>query len=377
MTIEADRTRVGNPIVQLRAVSKVYGDVLAVDAVDLELRRGEFFSLLGPSGCGKTTTLRLIGGFEVPNSGDILIGGRDVARIPPHKRPVNTVFQSYALFQHLNVFNNIGFGLKERRLPKKEIAIHVTKSLELVSLSGAEQRMPRQLSGGQQQRVALARALVNEPEVLLLDEPLGALDLKLRKEMQGELKHMQERLGITFLYVTHDQEEAFTMSDRVGVMNKGQLVQVGAPEELYDRPRDRYVAGFVGESNILPGTVVSLDGDIAVVDAGTGEFVQAVLDKATPVQTGQAAYVVVRPERMELEVGHSAEHSLGAQWSSIHGLLQETIFSGSRRTLIVEIAGGRRLSVSLPNRREVAKSVEVGCEVRVSWLAVDAWIMAD
>ena len=375
--MEVDYTRADSPLVQLRAVSKRYGDVFAVEAIDLELRRGEFFSLLGPSGCGKTTTLRLIGGFEVPNSGEILIGGRDVARIPPHKRPVNTVFQSYALFQHLNVFNNIGFGLKERRLPRKEIATRVKNSLELVSLVGTEQRMPRQLSGGQQQRVALARALVNEPAVLLLDEPLGALDLKLRKEMQGELKHMQERLGITFLYVTHDQEEAFTMSDRVGVMDKGQLVQVGAPEELYDRPRNRYVADFVGESNILPGTVVSQDGDTAAVDVGTGECVRAVLDKATSVQTGQAVYIVIRPERMELKVGDNADPSRGVQSCSIHGLLRETIFSGSRRMLIVEIAGGRRLSVSLPNRREVAKSAELGSEVEVSWLVMDAWLMTD
>ena len=239
------------PDVELVAVTKRYGTVAAVDAIDLEVHPGEFLSLLGPSGCGKTTTLRLIAGFERPDEGEVRIGGRDVSRVPPYRRDVNTVFQSYALFPHLSVLDNVGYGLKQRGLGKSERRARVTEMLELVRLSGFGERKPRQLSGGQQQRVALARALVMHPRVLLLDEPLGALDLKVRKELQIELKRIQEEIGITFVYVTHDQEEALAMSDRVVVMNAGHIEQIGAPREIYDRPATEWIAAFIGDTNFL------------------------------------------------------------------------------------------------------------------------------
>jgi ABC-type Fe3+/spermidine/putrescine transport system ATPase subunit len=237
--------------VELRDVTKRFDDVVAVDSVDLGIRRGEFLSLLGPSGCGKTTTLRLIAGFEQPDEGEILIGGEDVSGRPPYKREVNTVFQSYALFPHLSVLDNVGYGLKQRDVPKKTREQKAREALELVRLPELARRKPRQLSGGQQQRVALARALVMEPKVLLLDEPLGALDLKVRKQLQIELKRIQERVGITFVYVTHDQEEALAMSDRVAVMHEGRIEQLGVPREIYDSPATRFVADFIGETNFI------------------------------------------------------------------------------------------------------------------------------
>jgi spermidine/putrescine transport system ATP-binding protein len=246
--------------VELVAVTKRFGDVAAVDRVDLAVRPGEFLSLLGPSGCGKTTTLRLIAGFERPDEGEVRIGGEDVARLPPYKRDVNTVFQSYALFPHLTVGENVAYGLKQRGLARKERRARAVEMLELVRLSGFEGRKPKQLSGGQQQRVALARALVMSPKVLLLDEPLGALDLKVRRELQIELKRIQEEVGITFVYVTHDQEEALAMSDRVAVMNAGRIEQLAAPREIYDEPATRFVADFIGETNFIRrnGGVVAL-----------------------------------------------------------------------------------------------------------------------
>src|SRR6188474_1155878 len=241
--------------VELREVSKRFGDVLAVDNLNLDIASGEFFTLLGPSGCGKTTTLRMIAGFEQPSAGEIRIEGEGVAGLPPHKRPTNTVFQSYALFPHLSVEDNVAFGLKRKKVPREEIRRRVAAELERVGLAGEAKRRPAQLSGGQQQRVALARALVNLPKVLLLDEPLGALDLKLRKGLQVELKRIQREVGITFVYVTHDQEEALTMSDRMAVMNRGVIEQVDTPETVYARPSTTFVAGFIGVSNLMPGTV--------------------------------------------------------------------------------------------------------------------------
>jgi ABC-type Fe3+/spermidine/putrescine transport system ATPase subunit len=245
----ADRPE--TPDVELADVTKGFGGVVAVDGIHLEVHPGEFLSLLGPSGCGKTTTLRLIAGFERPDEGAVWIGGRDVSRVPPYKRDVNTVFQSYALFPHLNVLDNVSYGLKQRGLPRKERRSRAVEMLELVRLAGFEERKPRQLSGGQQQRVALARALIMHPRVLLLDEPLGALDLKVRKQLQIELKRIQESIGITFVYVTHDQEEALAMSDRVAVMNHGRIEQLGPPREIYDRPATEWVAGFIGDTNFV------------------------------------------------------------------------------------------------------------------------------
>jgi spermidine/putrescine transport system ATP-binding protein len=249
--------------VRLVDVTKKFGEHVAVDRINLEVEDGEFFSLLGPSGCGKTTTLRMIGGFEQPTSGLIELKGQDVTWLPPFKRDVNTVFQNYALFPHLTIFENVAFGLRRKAVKGNEVKRRVTEMLKLVELPGFESRRPNQISGGQAQRVALARALINRPAVLLLDEPLGALDLKLRKQMQVELKRIQQEVGITFIYVTHDQEEAMTMSDRIAVMNRGHYEQLGDPEVLYERPMTRFVAGFLGVSNLLPATVIGRDGTYA------------------------------------------------------------------------------------------------------------------
>jgi spermidine/putrescine transport system ATP-binding protein len=278
--------------VRLEGVSKHFGDITAVRHLDLTVADGEFFSLLGPSGCGKTTTLRMIAGFEFPTSGSLTIHGVEMGLQPPNKRPVNTVFQSYALFPHMNVAENVGFGLLMQKVESSEISRRVTRALDMVQLSHRAEARPPQLSGGQRQRVALARALVNEPEVLLLDEPLGALDLKLRQSMQVELKELQERVGITFIYVTHDQEEALTMSDRIGVMNEGELLQVGVPQEIYEHPTSRFVADFIGEINLLPATVV----DHSSVELQGGRVVQA----ETGASAGEIVTVAVRPERLAL-----------------------------------------------------------------------------
>lgn len=284
--------------VELRQVSKLFGDVAAVDTVSLHIADGEFFSLLGPSGCGKTTTLRMIAGFELPTAGEILIQGRPMGATPPYRRNVNTVFQSYALFPHLTVEQNVAFGLQMQGVQKAEIAMRVAEALRLVRLDGYSARRPRQLSGGQQQRVALARALVNQPSVLLLDEPLGALDLKLRKELQLELRGLQERVGITFVYVTHDQEEALTMSDRIAVMGGGKVLHVGTPTEIYERPSCRFVADFIGETNFLQGNVVTANGHQATVKIGDDMVIHGY--SAQPVAAGQQVTVSVRPEKARL-----------------------------------------------------------------------------
>jgi spermidine/putrescine transport system ATP-binding protein len=277
--------------VRLEGVTKRFDDVVAVDDLALEVEPGRFFALLGPSGCGKTTTLRMIGGFEEPDAGSIFLGDNDVVGLPPYKRDVNTVFQTYALFPHLSISDNIAFGLQRQRVPKNQVRERVDDILRLVELPGLGHRKPKQLSGGQQQRVALARALVCRPRVLLLDEPLGALDLKLRKQMQLFLKRIQHELGITFIHVTHDQEEAMTMADTIAVMNRGRIEQLGAPEELYERPQTAFVAGFLGVSNLLPGTVEGAD----AVRLASGTIVRA----ATAGRTG-AVSAGVRPEKIAL-----------------------------------------------------------------------------
>ncbi|MBR4080625.1 MAG: ABC transporter ATP-binding protein, partial [Clostridia bacterium] len=298
-------------LIDLKNISKEYDGVTVLDNINLYIRKKEFVTLLGPSGCGKTTTLRIIGGFETPTTGEVLFEGKDIAHLPPYKRQVNTVFQKYALFPHLNVFDNIAFGLKLRKLPKAEIARKVDYMLDLVNLSGYGKRHVDALSGGQQQRVAIARALVNEPEVLLLDEPLGALDLKLRKEMQLEIKNMQQRLGITFLYVTHDQEEALTMSDTIVIMRDGRIQQIGDPKRIYDEPTNAFVADFIGESNILRGTMIRdelvsfADHDFPCVDYGFGEN--------TPVD------VVIRPEDIMI---------VGEDVGQLVGTIKSVLFKG-------------------------------------------------
>jgi len=279
-------------LIQLEKIVKTFGAQTVLDNVDLYIRQNEFVTLLGPSGCGKTTTLRIIGGFEEPTSGELFFNGESILKTPPHKRQLNTVFQKYALFPNMNVAENIAFGLKIKKVDKKTIADEVTAMLKLVNLEGFEKRRVTSLSGGQQQRVAIARALVNKPQVLLLDEPLGALDLKLRKEMQVELKNMQQALGITFVYVTHDQEEALTMSDTIAVMNEGKILQIGTPEEIYNEPKNAFVAGFIGESNIIPGVmrddfmVTFANTDFACIDKG--------FEKNEPVD------IVVRPEDINI-----------------------------------------------------------------------------
>lgn len=276
-------------IIELRHISKVYSDngFKAVDDFNLEVKRGEFVTFLGPSGCGKTTTLRMIAGFEMPTSGEILLNGEDISQLPANKRPINTVFQRYALFPHMNIYDNIAFGLKLKKLPKEEIRKKVKRVLDIVDLEGFENRKISTLSGGQQQRIAIARALVNEPEILMLDEPLGALDLKMRQEMQLELKHMHDELGITFIYVTHDQEEALTMSDKIVVLSEGRIQQIGTPEDIYNEPQNAFVADFVGESNIFKGIMT---GHMKVRFCG-GEFMGM-----DDVAEGTLVDVVVRPE---------------------------------------------------------------------------------
>jgi spermidine/putrescine transport system ATP-binding protein len=320
----------GAAAVELATVTKRFDDVTAVDALDLRIEDGEFFSLLGPSGCGKTTTLRMIAGLEFPTSGSISIQGEQMALRPPNKRPVNTVFQSYALFPHMTVAENIAFGMQMRKIDRVEIKSRVDEAVQLVRLGGMEQRRPRQLSGGQQQRVALARALVNHPKVLLLDEPLGALDLKLRKAMQLELKDLQERVGITFVYVTHDQEEALTMSDRIGVMDHGKLLQVGTPQAIYERPATRMVADFIGETNFLSILVTGtgrarLDGgdEIAVPDGGA---------------EGRKATLAIRPEHMQLAGPHD---SVAPGHNHLQGAIYRRVYLGNALAYEVDVAGVR------------------------------------
>jgi spermidine/putrescine transport system ATP-binding protein len=322
--------------VQLIQLAKRFGDTTAVDGIDLHIPEGEFFSLLGPSGCGKTTTLRLIAGFEQPSAGRIVLDGKDVAHTPPHHRNVNTVFQSYALFPFLSVFDNVAFGLRFQHVSKADRADKVRHALSLVQLDGYEKRRPTQLSGGQQQRVALARALVLNPSVLLLDEPLGALDAKLRRALQVELKVLQETIGITFLYVTHDQEEALTMSDRLAVMSKGRIQQVGSPAEVYEEPSTAYVADFLGVSNLM-SAVAEGDGRVRLGDfgfaAGRGER-----GARGPIR------IVVRPERVGLE-----EHESFGD-NRIPGMVERVLYVGPVIQVLVHLAHGETLQASMPNR---------------------------
>jgi spermidine/putrescine transport system ATP-binding protein len=330
--------------VRLDGVTKRFGEVVAVDHISLDIGGGQFFSLLGPSGCGKTTTLRMIGGFEQPDEGRIELGGADVAGLPPYKRDVNTVFQSYALFPHLNVFDNVAYGLRRRKIARDYIPGQVGRILELVDLPGFEGRRVSQLSGGQQQRVALARALVNQPRVLLLDEPLGALDLKLRKQMQLELKGLQHEVGITFIYVTHDQEEAMTMSDRIAVMRDGRIEQIGHPEDVYERPSTEFVAGFLGASNLLDGTVGPADGAFRSIDLASGEKVRV---PAASLNGSEGRIKLgVRPEKIRI-TGQGSERSGGD--NAIGGTVRDATFVGVSNVYTVETRDGHVVTVYAQN----------------------------
>ncbi|HET9223711.1 MAG TPA: ABC transporter ATP-binding protein [Roseiflexaceae bacterium] len=331
--------------IEMRDVVKRFGEVVAVDHVTMNIRDGEFFSMLGPSGCGKTTSLRMIAGFEYPSSGEICLNGQSIGNTPPFLRNVNTVFQSYALFPHMTVAENVAFGLEMKRVPKPDIARRVREALDMVRLSGFDERKPRQLSGGQQQRVALARALVNRPDVLLLDEPLGALDQKLRKEMQIELKRLQERVGITFIFVTHDQEEALTMSDRIAVMSGGKVLQIGTPTEIYERPTCHFVADFIGESNFLPGRVTEADATYASITTDDG----LVLRGQAPAQlrSGAEALVSIRPEKAHLTLQQPSSGT-----PNIFPVIVERVsYIGSDTRILVRLGQERLFSVWEQNTR--------------------------
>ncbi|HEX6153037.1 MAG TPA: ABC transporter ATP-binding protein, partial [Solirubrobacterales bacterium] len=349
------------PSVELCSVTKRFGGLVAVDDLSLELARGEFFTLLGPSGCGKTTTLRMIAGFETPDEGEIRIEGEDVAQLPPHKRPTNTVFQSYALFPHLSVEANVAFGLKRKKVGKGEIAERVRAELERVGLASHAKRKPSQLSGGMQQRVALARALVNLPKVLLLDEPLGALDLKLRKGLQVELKRIQREVGITFVYVTHDQEEALTMSDRIAVMNRGRIEQVAPPEDVYERPATTFVAGFIGVSNLMPATVAG-DGRVRL---HSGPEIATATDG---LSTGEECAAVVRPEKLQVTpVGEGQAASNGSP--RVEGVVESSLYLGTATQIVVGLEEGVRMTVLVPNASEAERQrlPGGGARVALSW----------
>jgi spermidine/putrescine transport system ATP-binding protein len=335
--------------IRLVGLTKRFDDVVAVDGISLDIDRGHFLALLGPSGCGKTTTLRMIGGFEEPTEGRIELGGVDVAPLPPYKRDVNTVFQSYALFPHLTIYENVAFGLRRRGVKGDDLRRRVNESLELVGLAGLEKRKPRQLSGGQQQRIALARALVNRPRVLLLDEPLGALDLKLRKEMQLELKGIQSEVGITFVHVTHDQEEAMTMADRIVIMNGGRIEQEGTPSELYEKPRTPFVAGFLGVSNLLEGEVLG-EGTVKLNDGTIVRVPPEALKRTGIVQIG------VRPEK--IRVG-------GGEANTLSGVVTESAYIGVSTQYILDTPAGP-VTVYVQNDRPGGQ-VATGERLTLSW----------
>jgi spermidine/putrescine transport system ATP-binding protein len=351
----------------LESVTKRFGDVTAVDDVTMTIRKGEFFSMLGPSGCGKTTTLRMIAGFDEPTTGRILLEGRDVTFVPAAKRHVNMVFQAYALFPHMTVWDNIAFGLKIKKVGREEVATRVAEAMRTVRLEGMEKRKPLQLSGGQQQRVALARALVNRPAALLLDEPLGALDLKLRKEMQLELKHLQTETQTTFVYVTHDQEEALTMSDRIAVMDRGLVEQVAAPRELYERPATPFVAGFIGVSNIIHLRADRRENGHVVMQFGEGEYIIA------PVANDAGAREVVmtvRPEKVKFA-------DVGDPQSRVSATVTDVIYIGSMTQYIVALPTGDRLVVHRLNDEARGRPVAVGDRVTLHWAAEHSFVIPE
>ncbi len=359
------------PAIAVRGVTKVFGDgaeaVTALNQVSVDIRTNEFFTLLGPSGCGKTTLLRMIAGFEHPTEGQIRLNGADIAHLPPNKRPVNTVFQSYALFPHMSVARNIGFGLEMQGRPKAEIQRSVEKMLALVKMEAMAKRATSQISGGQQQRVALARALAPHPQVLLLDEPLSALDLKLRKEMQGELKRLQHETGITFVFVTHDQEEALTMSDRIAVMDAGQILQVGTPLEVYNHPADRFVADFIGDTNFLTGRIAAVTAGVADVALACGTRLAASLPVESGAAEGTGVTIVIRPEHA----------SLTSDGATMVGRVVRFVYFGTDTLVHLMLATGELFTVRVQNRHDRPLDLEEGAECGICIEAGAAQVLRD
>lgn len=364
-TQRASRADSATADVELKKVFKVYNGETAVRGVDLEIGRGEFFSILGPSGCGKTTTLRMVAGFETPTAGEVVIRGQIANDLPPYKRPVNTVFQSYALFGHMTIWDNVAFGLRIARCGKAEVHDRVREALALVKMESFAQRYPAQLSGGQQQRVALARALVNRPTVLLLDEPLGALDLKLRKEMQVELSTLHRELGLTFIMVTHDQEEALSLSNRIAVMNEGRVEQVGTPSEIYETPKTAFVADFIGDTNLFRGRVAHSDRSGVQVATDSGLKLTALASGDWTPAAGELAAVSVRPEKV-----HVSFYAPEAETVAFEGRLQTIMYLGTHVHYVVELRTGDRLTVLQVNTGGALPPLDTA--IYAYWSAADA-----
>jgi putrescine transport system ATP-binding protein len=369
--VAADRKQ--SPLVRFETVSKRFADVTAVDAISLDIFQGEFFGLLGPSGCGKTTLLRMLAGFEEPDTGRVLLDGHDLAGVPPHRRPVNMMFQSYALFPHLTVEGNVAFGLRQDGLPQEEMAARIAEMLALLRLQGLERRKPHQLSGGQRQRVALARALVKRPRVLLLDEPLAALDKKLRGETQFELLHLKERLGLTFVIVTHDQEEAMTVADRIGVMNHGRLIQVATPPEIYEQPNSRWIADFIGDVNLIEGRVVASDASgtgIESVSAGALRAAPVAGAKPAEAKPGDTVWLALRPEKIMI-----VRDAPAASVNRVLGEVREIGYRGDHSIYKVRLNDGFVMKVAAANMtRLIERPVNAGDRVWLSW-ATDAGVV--
>lgn len=359
---------VDNEVIGLRGLSKMFGDFTAVRNVDFGIRSGEFFSMLGPSGCGKTTILKMIAGFERPTTGKVMLEGVDVSSVPPHKRNVNTVFQQYALFPHMSVADNVAFGLRAKKRPESEIASRVRDMLDVVRLGDFAHRRPGQLSGGQQQRVALARALVNMPSALLLDEPLAALDLKLREAMQIELKRIQAEVGITFVFVTHDQGEALTMSDRIAVINEGSVEQIATPEEIYSSPSSLFVAGFIGSANLLPGTVVERQGSGYIVELNSG--LKVAVGSGGPASPGTRVSVMLRPERLH-PVTEAPATGFG-----LRGTVTDVIFHGAWLRVALRLADGTEV-VAEADADSDLPSLRPGNEHWVAWSSSAPYLLQD
>jgi putrescine transport system ATP-binding protein len=352
----------GEPLVRFAAVSKRFAGVPAVNGLSLDIYPGEFFALLGPSGCGKTTLLRMLAGFETPDGGQVLLAGDDLAAIPPHRRPVNMMFQSYALFPHLTVAGNVAFGLHQDRMAKSAIKERVEEMLALVKLEGLGGRKPDQLSGGQRQRVALARSLAKRPKVLLLDEPMAALDKKLREETQFELMDLQERLGTTFIIVTHDQEEAMTVADRIAVMDKGEIIQVAAPSEIYERPKSRWVAGFIGDINLIEGGVVEANGAGAVIEDNGGRRFHVA--EADGVAVGAKVAIALRPEKLRIAAAANAADDA----NTVRGRVWDIGYLGDKSVYKIRLADGTQMKASVANvTRLVERPISWDDEVLLSW----------